>query len=726
VTEAIAVACRRAGWLFLGVILVAAPLAAQTIEGFPANSSFEEGLSGWSVVGVDGTATVEETRGAVGRSALKLGQAWVVADAGTEALAGWLVISLRAQPAGGREHAGRLLVGLAAEGAEPRALAAIPADVFGGDWKPVHVELLVPGRADLRLALGSDGAGPWRIDAVEAERFVPQAPEAEDAPTIPASLAPDWEPEGILDARERIIAGTRELLVNVNGIEVGVKDAVTAARGQRGALRVLAENRALREKQLTIAVAGTPGCAVPERTVSIRPGGTTIFNASLQSVALGEAWVRVTFSSRDDSASVPVRLTTTAAYPATGLAWTGSPPTAAEVDAALGLGAQLLAVGVPAEAVAGSLPELPGVVTRLILLGAPWAGADPAAIAAALPGQAEIAALSFPRGARPPEDADSFARALARDAGPLALTPPVDLLPGSPPVAPPEILEGACALAQRGIIPALRLPVLDAAAVGGVGVAGKGVRTGQPCWRELAAAVNLDAVAAAIRAQAAVPLFFGELAAHSSGSPETDGLVLARVLAACAYQGATGFTLPARPADSPAGADAFAPLDDAANPRGAVARAFTELGRELAGAVPLRVWSQTAEIGLADDALVGFRPFLRGDEGILALWNNTGADVDLIFETRTQPLDLHTVAIGLDGSTRSYVGAFHYSEEAIALNRPVVFVSLRPGQFKLLSMQLAQAHAGWLGAVESAPETAGNRRVPHDFYRAWEERQIAP
>lgn len=715
---------RGAGWLLAGAILGALPAAAQVIEGFPVNSGFEEGLRGWSVLGSEGIATVGEARGAVGRAAFTLGQAWVVADAGAEPLSGWLVVSLRARPAGGREHTGRLLVGLAAEDvAEPRALAAIPADAFGGAWKPVHAEVLVPPRGGMRLALGSDGPGPWCLDAVEVERFVPEAPVAEEPPVYLEPLEPGWEPEGLLDARERTIAGVRELLVSVNGIEIGVKDTVSAPRGQRGALRVLATNRALSEKQLTVAVAGPPGFTVPERTVTIRPGGMTIFNTSLQCLRLGDAWVRVTFSSGDDRASIPIRVTTTATYPAAGLAFTTAPGEV-EAAAALALDAQLLAVSVPGERATAALPDLPAVVTRLILLGAPWT-AEMTAIASAA-GRAEMLALNVPRDEPWPEDAGALTRRLAEIEGLLALSPPVDLVAGSPPTVADEALEAVGELAEAGAIaaPTLRLPVLDVAVAGGVGVARQGARALQPCWRELSSATNLDAVAGALRRRVAVPLFFAELAARSTGSPETDALVLARLLATCAYQGSTGFTLPARPADGPPGADAFAPLDDAGAPRGAVAEVFREVGRELAGVVPLRVWAQSAEIGLADDALIGFRPFLRGEDGVLALWNNTGADVDLIFETRAQPLDIYTVAVGLDGLTRNYMGAFHYSEEAIALNRPVVFVNLRPGQFKLLTMQLARAHAGWLGAVEFAPENRGTRPAPRHFYRAWEERQI--
>jgi len=135
------------------------------------------------------------------------------------------------------------------------------------------------------------------------------------------------------------------------------------------------------------------------------------------------------------------------------------------------------------------------------------------------------------------------------------------------------------------------------------------------------------------------------------------------------------------------------------------------------------ILKQSPEIGSATTASVGFRPFMRNDEGILALWNNTGAPVDLIFEPRTQPLDVHTVSVGPDGVRRGYVGAFHYSDDAVALNRPVVFVTLGPGEFRVLSMQLARPFVGWLSSVEFRPAIPrGGRNRPRSFGDDWDGR----
>jgi hypothetical protein len=196
---------------------------------------------------------------------------------------------------------------------------------------------------------------------------------------------------------------------------------------------------------------------------------------------------------------------------------------------------------------------------------------------------------------------------------------------------------------------------------------------------------------------------------------------MARALICCAWEGATGWTIPARPVDAPEGARAISLVDAEGSLDHPVARAYSELSRELASAVPLAILKESPEIGSSPDAAIGFRPFLRNDEGILALWNNTGAPADLIFEVRTQPLDMHTVSIDPGGVERRYDGAYHFTDDAIALNRPVVFVTLQPGEVKVLSMQLARAHMGWLSSVEWKPKIQRGRDQPKNFIDDWEE-----
>jgi len=716
---------RRACTCIIVVALAASGATAEPLAGFPANPGFEDGLDGWTVLAPDGAASVEAGGGATGQRALSLRDGWVISAPGGEAVAGWLAVSLRARPPGNSDDAGSLLVAMtASDDRPPEALASLDAEAFRRGWRSVCVEMVAPRGGEARIALGVDGAQPWLLDAVAVEPIDRAAPP-DAGVVLPNDLPAGWEPDGLLDARERTIAAMRELLVDVGGLEIGTPDAVTAPRGRRGVLPVTVVNRGQREKQLTISVAGPPGFFVPERTVTIRPSGTTVFNASVQSFALGDAWVRITFSCEDDRAETPVRVTTTVSYPAAGACWLSGTPSADELAAAASLDAQVYAVLAPSDGAADVFRGLPPALTRLALLGAPWSEASARAAARTLSGRADALAIYRPRAEQPPEDVSALVGALGDQETALVLGPPLDLEPGPPPTLANDDLEVACGLGEARAIaaPMLRLPALQAAALAEVSVDGRPVTAAQPCWTRLQAAANLDAVAAAIRARARLPLFISELAASPSGSPTADALVMARVLTAVAWQGLTGFTLPARPSDCPSGAAALSLLDEQGAPRDVIGRAFAELARELAGAVPLRAWSQTEQIGLSDDALIGFRPFMRGDEGLLALWNNTGADAGLMFETRTQPLDIHGVEIGPAGVRRTYIGAFHYSEDAIALNRPVVFVSLGPGQFKLLSMQLADPHAGWLGAVEFAPEPERERRNPRDFYEQWLERQ---
>jgi hypothetical protein len=250
------------------------------------------------------------------------------------------------------------------------------------------------------------------------------------------------------------------------------------------------------------------------------------------------------------------------------------------------------------------------------------------------------------------------------------------------------------------------------------------VRSSQPGWTELSRALELSEVSAAIRRAARVPMFFSDLAARPTGAAEADAAVLARALIACTYQGATGWTIPARPVEAPDGAAALCPFDGSGSPAGTIFRACSELSRELSGAVPLVILKQTSEIGDAPDAEVGFRPFLRNDEGILALWNNTAAPVELMLEVRTQPLDMHTLTIGPSGVDREYIGAWHFSEDAITLNRPVAFVTLGPSEVKVLSMQLVQPHVAWLSAVERRPKIERADDGARSFIEDWEEKNL--
>ena len=683
--------------LTLALILPASAARAQ----FPANAEFADGADRWTLPAGARIAANEGTRGS-----LAIAGGWATSEPSAAPLSGWQRVELRIKGPG-KTAQSRLLLALPPGDGEPAAQVALSAADTGSGWQTLSTEMLPPAGAPARVAIGAEGDGQWLIDSVsvapvELARAEPPG-DPGDPPLFPEPLPEGWQPEGLLDAISRPIAGMSQLLVQVGSFEVTLPSEVTSARGERGKLPLTVRNRATANKPLTVSVAAPPGFFIPDRTVTIRSGQPTAFGASVQGFALGTHHLRVTFRTEDAEASVPLKVTVTPSYPAPGVAFSGGTPPPEML-------AQLAHLGISLVASAPGL-DLPASLTRLWLLAQPWSEEALAASAADAAGCAEFAALYHARGAGPDADGAAATRALsdATRAGELPLLllrPPADLLPGAPPSITEADLATASELGAAGAHAAasLRLPVLEGQPARAVTLDRSAIAGAQPAWTEFAASAEAGAVAAAIRQSARLPMFFSDLAARSTGSAETDAALLARTLVGCAYQGATGWTIAARPEDAPDGAGAWTLFDASGVPTGPVADAYRELSRELAGAVPGGMLLETPEIGSGPNAAIGFRPFIRGDEGILAIWNNTGAQADLVFEVRTPPTDVHTLSIGPRGVWRSYRGAFSFSPEARALNRPVVLLSLEPGEFRMLSMQLANPFVGWLSSVEFMPK----------------------
>lgn len=680
-------------------LMVALPPGAEPIEGFPANASFEDGANGWSLDGAE--ATIEDG-GARGRSALQIEDGWALSQV-AELPAGWIAIDLRARAVDGPRTPGRLMLALTPDGEEPAAEAALTGKALGGGWQPVRVELYSRG-GPARLAVGAEGGGRWMIDAISAETAEPQTPAIDPEPTLGGHPDEGWRPDGLMDAREREFGTARQLIVDVGSLAVTLSPEVETGRGLRGALRLTVDNRSVQDRELTVSVSAPPGFFVPDRTVPIPGGSTTIFDTSLQCFRTGTFTVAVHFESSGDRRSAPVEVTVVEGFPAIGVSTGGELP--GDLPDAL----QMVAAPPGSAGPAG--------LTRLLLL-------EPGAAVRDLSG-AQFAMIHHRRGEagpdRPVEATVELAEALGVDG--LPLTPPIDLS-GRPPTATDDAIAMACELAGSAhAAPSLRLPPVSSRGVGEVTIGRTGAQVPQPAWTALARSLEIEGVVGAIRQQVRTPMFFADLAAESSGSEALDAVALARTMVICAWQGATGMTVLVRPEDCPPGATAWALFDDAGNPRRIVARAFAEMARELASAVPLAILSQSDEVGSSPDAEIGFRPFMRGDEGMIALWNNTGAQARIALEVRTPPLDVHTVSIGPSGVRRGYRPVFRFSEDAIKLNRPVVFVDLAPGELRMVSMQLASPHIGWLSKVEYAPKIPRERPRGKSFFEDWEERII--
>jgi hypothetical protein len=665
---------------------------------FPANPGFEDD-GGWHALASEIPVNLDGQHAAAGKRCLNL-QGWVASEPTTIPTGGWLKITLAAQPVGGQHCAANLAIAFVTRDDQtPRPQLIITPTMMGrGGGRTVRAEIFAATSEELRLAIGtvppSDDAA-WLVDQIRVETArLPAWTSVNDTAT--EALPEGWEPDGLLDARERIIAGQAELVLDIGGLEVTMPKEISQPRGTREGLRIVVANRSGVAKTMTVTVQGPAGMSVPPRTVPIRPAGTMSFGMSAQSPRLGGHWIRVQLRVGEQTKAAPVRVENLAAYPAPGAAWTAETPTAEEIAAVLALGIGLHEI-VSAPATVPSGTQLIGLIPQ------PWSAETVAAAVAQAGPAASFMALTHPRGEALPGGAAELTAQLAdalrqEEGGGWALAPPVD--PGTE--STPAQIRVTAQLAADGSVVAQRLrpaPIIPAT-VRAVTV-GKSPVTGPlPSWTEQSRATDLSETVAALRAQVALPVLISEICGQSSGSAALDALALARTLVTSAYQGTTGLSVCARPEDCPPRAQTMSLLNPDGGPRAGVAEVLAEVGRELAAAIPVRAFATDPRMGLAPDAEIGYRPFVRGDEGIVALFNNTGSVAELYVEIRTTPIDLHTLEVGPQGLRRSYRPTFKFSPEAHALGRQVLEVDLAPGQLTILSMQMIRVHNGWLGSVE--------------------------
>ena len=702
--------------LAISLVLITALTA---LADFPADGGFEQPAT-WTAVGEGTQMDFDTGHAARGRQCLRL-RGWALSQPAEEVVGGWLRLRLMARPVGGAGCRADLALALVTDAASPPhpQITIGPAQV-GKRYQAIITELFAPMSPELRVAVGVLGDGEWLVDEVSVSP-APQhsSPDASDPPVYPEPLPVDWAPDGTLDATERNVADEVDMVVSVGGLEVSIPAHITQQRGVPDLLPVTVANRGGAPRSLTVSVQGPPGVAIPERTVPVRSAGGLEFKMSTQAPLVGEYWLRIELRCGDDVKAAPLRVTGAPGYPTPIAVWDGEPPAPEAVQKLAGLGVGMYQVIGGVGELTASLPALPAGAQLTAMIEPPWSTETVDAAVAAAGQRAAFMALHLPREAAPPENAVDLTAHLAaalKSAGPAvwAFTPPVDVTGD----AEEEALSAAGELAAQGTVaaPQLRLPPLPPATVRSVRV-GKRVLEGPlSSWVELAERTDLTATANVIRARARLPLLVSEVCGGSTGSPELDALSLARVMVTSIYQGVTGFGLYARPEDCPEGATALSLLDESGAPRPAVAEVFATLGRELAGAVPLTVLEQDERFGLSPQAEIGYRPFLRGDHGVVAVWNNTADVADVFVEVRATPLDMLTIEITPEGMTSSYSPIFRFCQEAHDLGRPIIPLHLAPGQMTVLSMQLARAFVGWLGPIQYRPENPEPSNTPLEEY----------
>lgn len=705
--------------LLLGLISVA---HAQNLLD---NGGFEAGVTGWQVVAPAETSVrAIGDRPAAGKGSVLLqttGKAvgWLLSPVLSGAASGDLVqVSFAARRAAGQ--ASLVLDVIAGPETLSDAVlweAALPADAA---WHRVVLLMRVPpvgSGVKPRLAFGVRGqAGSWALDEVSVTTGTLPAPEATTLPGEPSVCEPlddGWKPEGLLDARAVTIGDSEELALNVGGLEVTVDRELTGYRGYREGLIIYAVNRGSLDKQLVITAAAPNGLDSAGWTVPVRANGTTRFHHTVQPLCVGDSYLKLTFACGGEQAAAPVKISAKRCYPAFGVLWedTAAPDEVAALrriplDLQVGVAApDRAALGPLADVLGGrgtdiflaprgdqltdqqfqaALAELGGQLEPSFWV--PWAapGTDAAPLLTAATGFGDVQ------------------RQKVRPAG--VFTPPLALRRTWPdgqlvPVQG-ELLSAERMTSLQAVT--VRPPRLGAASVLSEQVDGKadvlsGALVNQNRQADLASVRGL-----LMERQINLPLLVADLQARPAGDERLDALWLARALTLSLYQGATGAVMAAhRTADNAFG---LLPSAGPSGKPGPLTQVLSELSQELAAATPVVGLAATDNVSLSPRAPISFRPFLRGGEGIVVLWNNTGAPKDVALEFRSQPVVGNYLRFSYYGdfAQRHWDPIFRFPEEAFRSKRPVFITHLNPLDVQVLSFRLLDPHAAWLRRADLA------------------------
>lgn len=715
--------------LVLAGLLVAACAHGQ---GLVANGNLETDLTGWNAVVQPGAkVALSNEKPAGGKSCLLLQTngvvpAWVLAPEVSGAATGDLLnVTFAARRGQGQATLALNLVTSAAEVSDAVIWEAqLPADQA---WHKVSLLLkLPPLTGPARLCFGALGlAGSWFIDDVDVQHATAPAasPATEDQGEVPVTnaLSADWKPEGTLDATAQDIGGKTELLVNVNGIQVGVREELPCYRGYREGMVIYAVNRGELDKQLQVKVSAPPWIEAPTWTAPIGKSGTTRFHTGIQCLRQGETWIKVTFSSGSQEASLPVKVICQRSYPVFGALWHDTvPPDDLQAVLQLPLDMQVLSAA-PDRAVLQPMAEAVSAVGSEYLVAPVYSTLTSEQYLSAVTGLASDLRPSFwlPCGeaeaTTPADSALGLAQALrGQSSSGGMIYPPLTLrrdwqkgkmLPTKPALLTKDHTAGAVALACR-------LPVLGAPCVLSEQVDGKREVIGG-AWASLTRQTDLSALRGLMAERTVgLPILTAGLHARSSGDERLDALYLARAITNCLYQGSTGVLL-----DTQRGPDnAFAPLPltDAQGNLSPVPQVLRAMSHELAASVPLLGLAGNAEVSVTTETPVTYRPFLRGGEGIIVLWNNTSAPQDVMLEFRSQPVASSRLVLSYNGTfaTRHWDPIMKFSEEAFKRNLPAVFIHLEPLQVQVHAYRLLDPHAAWIRNVSLAKPWVAPKEAP--------------
>lgn len=588
----------------------------------------------------------------------------------------------------------------------------------------------VPNGHELYFCLVAHGHGTVRVGEL-ALLHEPLPPPL----SAPASNAMplDWKPEGNLDAQAHDIAGTTELVVHVNGLQVSVRRDTACSLGHFTPLVAFMEVRGTGARSVTITGEFPDGVICDPRSDTISKGGIHRGQIRLQGALPGVYEGRLRVSSGKESAALPVRVAVSRGYPAFGASMTDKPGPYQWQLREICVKADHLST---AEALAEQVhPFIEGqaAIPALFFDGMP----TPEVLrrfVSVLKGRVGLYSPAW-RPQRPcevgrvQEEAETLlsqAQLLhsivsTTDLDAACVSPLFDWtanVEGSP---ENQLLEACFALGMNRFFSAVALKAapLPVGGVLGESVNDRNRRDPSVFWTGLDTAHYPAGVEAVMeKYDAAAPILTSDIGGPPSTDERLDGLKVARTMALAAYAGATGATFTEF---SNSGMIGLTRADGTLSPAGLVVR---ELSRELAGASPvLRTWSSDDVAGRVGEPIV-ILPFLRGDEVALVLWNNTWTTVALTLKLRQEPYSEHRLVISRDDPfvSRTYQAHFEFSPQAIQAKRREVYVRLAPLSLQVLRYRMEVPIPTWLESVAFTPVPKGGPPKPERDDRPWWKR----
>jgi len=575
-------------------------------------------------------------------------------------------------------------------------------------WHRLTLRLMT-GLKQPCLALGAvGGAGRWLVDDIRLRsvRVAPVTRPVKRAllPTYAPDLEQGWDASIGDDLRTRTIMGAESVYIQTGSLELYPPSEVTLRRGQRRGLDVDVLSKTAAEKTLRIDVSGPTGwrCETWER--KFKGAGAVTVNLPIQAPLAGDADVRLAFDVAGDVKRMRLRVRSERYYPALGVMWRPSESAGIDLSPFNRMPAQFH------QLLLGNQPYAEQAA-KLAATGADLALSWTCSAAEALDGLARI-----PRGASPAASglsgeahdathATEFSaavRTLDKDA--VVLSRPFRLqatqagLEAGPRLR--EALESG--LSGRADALTVQLPPLPGSAVLRELVDNRLPKGPMGSWLNLDRGRDMGALRGLLNAkQAYLPFFAQGVGGHTTGNEGLDALLMARAIIHIFAMGANGITVPAVARD----ASEIAFISPDGKPNESLLRVYGELTRELAGVRSLAPPAASEVAGYEPGKPITFRHFLRGNEGIIAMWNNSQEAQDVAVDVRARPLQLRLLRLSHPGELcqREYVASFEWDALARHWGHPAVYVTLKPLQIVVLSLNLRGATKTWLREVGPKP-----------------------